>query len=83
VVMNDSTSKIRITVTFSAMDPCGTGTNLGYNRLVLAPGQQVLITTAYPTTSCLGTHTVTISTGGGSGKNSSAGVSATAYLTVQ
>ena len=79
VVINDSAAKIRITVTFTAMDPCGTETRLGYNRLVLGPGQQVLVTTAYPTTSCLGVHTVTISTGGGK----TAGVSATAYLTVQ
>jgi hypothetical protein len=82
VVLNNSTSKLRITVTFAAYDPCGTKTDLGYNRLALAPGQSVLVTTAYPTkgSSCRGTHAVTISTGG---KGGNAGISATAYLEVQ
>lgn len=82
VVMNNSSSRVRMTVTFAAVDPCGTKMDLGYNRLVLAPGQSVLVTTAYATdpNACRGTHTVTISTGG-KGKNS--GSSANAYLNVQ
>ncbi|HEX6717305.1 MAG TPA: hypothetical protein VF088_09340 [Pyrinomonadaceae bacterium] len=85
VVMNNSTSKLRITVTFAAVDPCGTKMDLGYNRLALNPGEQVLITTAYPTSvdSCRGTHTVTMSSGGGKGKTAAASPSATAYLEVQ
>lgn len=82
VVINNTTAKQRITVTFAAYDPCGTKTDLGYNRLALSPGQSVLVTTAYATTtsSCRGTHSVTISTGG---KRGSPGESATAYLEVQ
>jgi hypothetical protein len=85
VVMNNSTSKIRITVTFTAVDPCGTTMDLGYNRLALNPGDQVLITTAYPTsaTACRGTHVVSMSTGGSKGKNSALAPSATALLEVQ
>ena len=81
-VINNSTSKVRMTVTFSAVDPCGTKTDLGYNRLALGPGQSVLVTTSYPTkkTSCRGTHVVTIST---AGKGGDPGVSASANLEVQ
>jgi hypothetical protein len=82
VVVNNSSSKVRMTVTFSAVDPCGTKMDLGYNRLALAPGQSVLVTTAYPTsqTACRGMHTVTVSTGG---KGRDGGASANAYLDVQ
>jgi hypothetical protein len=82
VVMNNSTSSFRTTVTFSAVDPCGTKTALGYNRLALAPGEQVLITTAYPTSAnaCRGTHVVTASTGG---KGKTVGTSVSANLEVQ
>jgi len=80
-IINDSTAKVRITVTFSAVDPCGTKMDLGYNRLALGPGESVLVTTSYPTktTACSGTHAVTVSTGG---KGGNPGVSATAYLEV-
>lgn len=85
VVINNSTSALKTTVTFSATDPCGTKVSLGYNRLSLAPGEQVLITTAYPTSpdACRGTHAVTISASGGKGKGGSVGPTATAYLEVQ
>ncbi len=81
VIINNSTSKIRMTVTFSAVDPCGTKTALGYNRLALAPGQSVLVTTAYATkfSSCRGMHAVSVSTGG---KGNTAGTNATTYLEV-
>ncbi len=82
VVINNSTAKLRTTATFYAVDPCGTKTDLGYNRLSLDPGQSVLITTSYPTkkTSCRGTHIVTIST---AGKGGDPGVNASANLEVQ
>jgi len=82
VVINNSSSKMRMTVTFVAVDPCGSTMDLGYNRLALAPGQSVLVTTAYPTSanSCRGMHTVSVST---AGKGRNAGVSANAYLEVQ
>ncbi|HZE69756.1 MAG TPA: hypothetical protein VE135_09555 [Pyrinomonadaceae bacterium] len=82
VIINTSSSKARITVTFEAVDPCGTKMDLGYNRLALAPGQSVLVTTAYPTSanSCRGMHAVSVSTGA---KGRSAPISATAYLEVQ
>jgi hypothetical protein len=85
VISNNSSSKMRVTVTFSAVDTCGTKMDLGYNRLALAAGQSVLVTTAYPTssTACRGMHTVTVSSGGsGGGKGGSTGASASAYLEV-
>jgi hypothetical protein len=77
IVVNNTSSKLRTTVTFTAYDSCGTKTDLGYNRLALAPGQSVLITTAYPTktSACRGDATVTMSMGGKGGTDSS--VSAT------
>ena len=85
VVINNSASGAKITVTFTAVDPCGTKMSLGYNRLSLGPGEQVLITTAYATSpdACRGTHVVTMSTGGSKGKTTSAGTIATANLEVQ
>src|SRR5258705_11063745 len=64
VVINSSSAKLRVTVTFSAVDTCGTKMDLGYNRLALAPGQSVLVTTAYPTSAsaCRGSHAVNVST---------------------
>jgi hypothetical protein len=45
----------------------------------------VLITTSYPTSSsaCRGTHTITMSSGGGKGKNAAPVPGATTYLEVQ
>ncbi len=85
VIINNSSSKMRTTIYFTAVDPCGTTMDLGYNRLALAPGQSVLVTTAYPTSanSCRGTHAVTVSSGSGKGKTAAATVGATAYLEVQ
>jgi len=79
IVVNNSTAKIKTTVTFSAVDSCGTKTDLGYNRLMLAAGQSVLITTAYPTSAsaCRGTHTITMTMAGRGGG------SATTTLEVQ
>ena len=82
VVVNNTSAKLRVTVTFSAVDPCGTKTDLGYNRLALGPQQSVLVTTAYPTkaSTCRGTNIVTIST---AGKGGDPGTSASANLEVQ
>jgi len=84
VVVNNSTSKVRVTVTFTAVDPCGTKMDLGYNRLAMNPGDQVLITTAYPTSpdACRGTHTVTMSTGGTKGKTAASSPNASATVEV-
>jgi hypothetical protein len=73
VLVNNSTSKLRTTVTFTAYDTCGTKIDLGYNRVVLAPGQSVLITTAYPTSAnaCRGANTVTMTLGGKNGSSAS------------
>jgi hypothetical protein len=85
VVMNNSTRSLKATITFTAVDPCGTQMSLGYNRLSLAPGEQVLITTSYPTSpdACKGTHAVIMSSGAAKGKNSAPVPGATAYLEVQ
>ena len=86
VVINNSGTSVRTTVTFSAVDTCGTKVSLGYNKLALGPGEQVLITTAYATSpdACRGTHVVTASAGGGGkGKTASTGTIATANLEVQ
>ena len=71
IVVNNSGAKIKSTVTFSAVDTCGVKTDLGYNRLMLAPGQSVLITTSYPTTAstCRGANTVTMTMGGRGGSS--------------
>jgi hypothetical protein len=81
VVVNNTAAKVRLTVTFQAVDTCGTKTDLGYNRLALEPGQSVLVTTAYATkaASCRGTHVITFSTGG---KGGSTAISAAANLEV-
>jgi hypothetical protein len=74
VVINNSNSKQRVTITFSAVDTCGTKTDLGYNRLALGSGQSVLVTTAYPTkaSACRGIHTVTASISGKSATSAAA-----------
>jgi len=88
MVTNNTSSKLRTTVTFTAVSPCGVEASIGYNRLTLNPGQTIMVTTTYPIPSdaCLGTYamSVTAKTGGGGGKSSAASSpSATAYLTVQ
>jgi len=84
VVTNNTNSKLRTTVTLSSLSPCGTETTIGYTRLALNPGQSMQVTVSYPLPpdACLGTYTVSISAKSG-GKNSSATVSTSAYLTVQ
>jgi len=84
-VTNTSGAKLRTTATISSLSPCGIETNLGYNKLVLNPGQTVQVTVSYPLApdACLGVYAVSISVNAASGKNSSAPISTTAYLTVQ
>jgi len=81
LVVNATSGKMRTTVTFTALSPCGQQTTLGYNRLSLYPNQGIQLSVQYalPANACLGTYAVTISSGG---KNS-VGSSATTYITVQ
>ena len=86
-VTNNSSSRVRQTVYITSLSACGTKTSLGYNKLVLNPGQTVQVTVSYPIPpdACLGLYTVSISAGSsGAGRNSTATVaSASASLTVQ
>ena len=86
-VTNNSSSRVRQTVYITSLSACGNKTSLGYNKLVLNPGQTVQVTVSYPIPpdACLGMYTVSISAGSsGGGKNSAATVaSASASLTVQ
>ena len=87
-VTNNTSSRVRQTVYVTSMSACGIQTSLGYNKLVLDPGQTVQVTVSYPIPpdACLGMYTVSISAGrSGGGKNSTAtaAASATAYLTIQ
>jgi len=88
MVTNNTSSKVRTTVTFTSLSPCGVTTGIGYNRLTLNPGQTVMVTTTYPIApdACIGQYAVSISAkSGGGGKNATAAAapSATAYLMVQ
>ena len=86
-VTNNTSSKLRTTVTFTSLSPCGIVTSIGYHRLALNPGQTMMVTATYPIASdaCLGTYTVSIASkaSGGKGSTSAASPSASAYLTVQ
>ena len=81
-VTNNTASRIRTTVSITSLSPCGIQDNIGYNKVVLNPGQTVQVTVSYPIASnaCSGTYAVTIS--GGGGKNGPAS-SAVAYFSVQ
>jgi len=87
-VTNNSSSKIRTTVTFTSLSPCGDETSIGYNRMSLNPGQTLIVTVTYPIAAdaCVGMYEISIAakTGGG-GKNATAAAtpSATAFLMVQ
>ena len=87
-VTNNSSSKMRTTVTFTSLSPCGITTSIGYNRVSLNPGQTIIVTATYPIApdACLGAYEISVAakTGGG-GKNSTAAAtsSATAFLMVQ
>lgn len=83
VVTNNTSSKLRTTVTFTSKSPCGLETNIGYSKIALNPGQAIQVTVSYVLApdACPGQYAITISSSSG-GKNST-GNSATAYLTVQ
>ncbi len=82
-VTNNTGARLRTTVTFTSLAGCGIQTNLGYNKVVLNPGQTVQVTVSYPLApdACLGLYAITIS--GNSGGKTPSESSATAYLTVQ
>lgn len=87
-VTNNTSSKLRTTVTFTSLSPCGVTTNIGYNRVALSPGQTIMVTVTYPIApdACVGTYAISINAkSGGGGKNSTSAStpSATAFLTVQ
>ena len=82
-VTNNTGARLRTTVSFTSLSACGIQTSLGYNKVVLNPGQTVQVTVSYPLPpdACLGVYAITITAGSG-GKTASAS-SAVAYLTVQ
>jgi uncharacterized membrane protein len=88
LVTNNSTSKIRSTVTLSAFSSCGSETRLGENRLTIEPGKSVALSVYYPVPSdaCTGMYAVTINADSGKTGGKTASVSsssATAYVDVQ
>lgn len=89
LVTNNTSSRMRATVTLSSFSPCGTETSLGDQRLSLEPGKSVALSLYYPipADACTGMYAVTISadSGKGANKNSTAAAtpSATAYVEVQ
>ena len=76
-VTNNTGKKLRTTVSFNSLSPCGIETSIGYHRLALNPGQTMMVTATYPlgTDACIGTYTVSIT--------ATSGASASAYLVVQ
>ena len=89
LVSNNTTSKMRATVSISAFSPCGTETSFGEQRLTLEAGKGVALSVYYPipADACTGMYAITITadTGKNSGKNSTAAStpSTTAYVEVQ
>ncbi len=81
-VTNNTGVKLRTTVSFTSLSACGIETNLGYNKLVLSPGQTVQVTVSYPLSpdACTGMYTISINSSGG-GKNAPT-ASTSCYLTV-
>ena len=66
LVTNCSSSRVRTTVTFSSMSPCGVKSVCGSHKLVLDPNEAIQVTCSWPipTDACPGLYTVTISGGG-------------------
>jgi hypothetical protein len=83
IITNNTSSKLRTTVTLSSLSACGIQTQIGYTRVALNAGQSMQITVSYPLApdACVGLYAVSIGASSG-GKNASES-SATAYLTVQ
>jgi len=65
-VTNMTTKKMRATVTFTSLSPCGIETQIGYNRVALNPGQTMMITATYPIAAdaCRGPYTISINANG-------------------
>lgn len=89
LVTNNTTSKLRTTVSITALSPCGTETSLGNQRISLEAGKSVALSVYYPISNdaCTGTYAVTLSADAGKtgGRNSATAStpSATAYVEVQ
>ena len=88
LVTNNTTSKMRVTVSISAFSPCGTETSFGEQRLSLDPAKGVALSVYYPVPrdACPGMYAITIT--GDTGKNSKNTTAAslpstTAYVEVQ
>ncbi|SRR5438876_1968705 len=82
LVTNNTSAKLRTTVTFTSLSACGIQSNIGYSKLALNPGQSIQVTVSYPiaTDACLGQYTVTATATSGA---KSAPSSASATFTVQ
>ena len=76
-VTNISGKKLRTTVTFTSLSPCGIETSIGYHKLALNPGQTMMVTATYPIGSdaCLGTYAINMT--------ATSGATTAAYLVVQ
>lgn len=76
-VTNNTGKKLRTSVTFTSLSPCGMETNIGYQRLALNPGQTIMVTVTYPlgADACRGTYTINIT--------ANSGDTTSAYLVVQ
>lgn len=89
LVTNNTSSKMRTTVSISAISPCGTETSLGDARVSLEAGKSVALSVYFPIANdaCTGMYAVTIiaDSGKAGGKNSTAiaAPSATAFVEVQ
>ena len=86
LVTNNSSAKVRVTVSLSAHSACGTETSLGSQRVALDPGKSVSLSVYYtvPADACMGMYAITISNAGRvSDKTAAPAPSATAYLEVK
>jgi len=89
LVTNNTSKKMRATVTLMSVSACGTETSLAYQRISLDAGRTVALTVLYPISAdaCQGMYSLTISAdsgNGASGKSAPAAPSsATAYVMVQ
>ena len=73
---NNTTKKMRATVTITSLSPCGVLTQIGYHKVALNPGQGIMVTVPYPTDpdGCRGTYTISAN---------ASGASTSTYLLVQ
>ncbi len=89
LVTNNTSKKIRATVTLMSVSACGTDTSLAYQRISLDAGRSVALSVVYPISAdaCQGMYSLTISADSGNGPSGksalSAASSATAYVMVQ